>query len=53
MQGVGGYGPNRPIAGNESEESKRANRSIEIRFVLAAPNIGDVKEIGGRLGAGP
>jgi chemotaxis protein MotB len=35
--GVGGYGEERPTASNASEEGRRANRRIDLRFLMAAP----------------
>jgi flagellar motor protein MotB len=35
--GVGGYGEERPVASNETEDGRWANRRIDLRFLMAAP----------------
>jgi chemotaxis protein MotB len=35
--GVSGYGENRPVAPNSSDEGRRKNRRIDLRFLLAYP----------------
>lgn len=35
--GVSGYGANRPVSDNVSDEGRRKNRRIDLRFVLAYP----------------
>jgi flagellar motor protein MotB len=35
--GVSGYGEHRPVADNRSEAGRQANRRIDLRFLMAAP----------------
>ena len=35
--GVGGYGEKRDVASNNTDEGRRANRRIDLRFLMAAP----------------
>ena len=39
---VSGYGKQRPLRPNDSDENKRKNRRVDIRLVMAAPKAGDV-----------
>ena len=41
---VSGYGKQRPIRPNDSDENKRKNRRVDIRLVMAAPKAGDVAD---------
>lgn len=34
---VSGYGENRPISDNDTDENKRMNRRIDLRFVMSTP----------------
>jgi len=36
--GVGGYGEQRSVASNETDEGRRANRRIDLRFLMATPD---------------
>ncbi|WP_409672248.1 flagellar motor protein MotB [Parvibaculum sp.] len=38
--GLSGYGPDRPIAEGDSEEDKRRNRRIDLRFLMTTPDKG-------------
>ena len=40
---VSGYGKQRPIRPNDSDENKRKNRRVDIRLVMATPKAGDVE----------
>ena len=52
VMSVSGYGEMRPIATNETEEGKAANRRIDLRIIMYAPSdIEDVEEVGRRLNA--
>ena len=47
---VSGYGKMRPVASNETEEGKSANRRIDLRFIVYAPkDVEEVEEIGREL----
>lgn len=35
--GLSGYGPDRPIADGDDEQSKKRNRRIDLRFLMMAP----------------
>ncbi|HEY8966280.1 MAG TPA: OmpA family protein [Candidatus Methylacidiphilales bacterium] len=37
LLGISGYGEFRPLADNNTDDGRRTNRRIDIRFVLAAP----------------
>ena len=39
---VSGYGKQRPVRPNDSDENKRKNRRVDIRLVMAAPKADDV-----------
>jgi chemotaxis protein MotB len=43
--GVSGYGENRPVADNSSDEGRRKNRRIDIRFILAYPSKEQVSQM--------
>lgn len=43
VMSVAAYGPDRPVASNQTREGKDTNRRIEIRFIMVAPK--DQKEI--------
>lgn len=38
--GLSGYGPDRPIAQGDSEEAKKRNRRIDLRFLMTTPGEG-------------
>jgi flagellar motor protein MotB len=42
---VAGYGEQRPIAQNDSEDKKRRNRRIDLRFIMATPKPEQVDDI--------
>lgn len=35
--GVSGYGENRPVAPNDTDANKKANRRVDLRFLMARP----------------
>lgn len=35
--GVSGYGENRPVEKNDTDENKKANRRVDLRFLMAHP----------------
>jgi chemotaxis protein MotB len=35
--GVSGYGENRPVAPNDTDENKKSNRRVDLRFLMAHP----------------
>ncbi len=35
--GVSGYGENRPVAPNDSDDHKKSNRRVDLRFLMARP----------------
>ncbi len=41
--GVSGYGENRPVAENSTDEGRRKNRRIDIRFIIAYPSDEQIK----------
>lgn len=41
---VSGYGKQRPIRPNDTDENKRKNRRVDIRLVMAAPKAGGADE---------
>jgi flagellar motor protein MotB len=45
--GVSGYGENRPVADNTSDDGRRKNRRIDLRFILAYPSKEQVSKITG------
>jgi flagellar motor protein MotB len=49
--GVSGYGENRPVAQNDTDENKKSNRRVDLRFLMAHPTDSDLdrarKEIDG------
>jgi flagellar motor protein MotB len=45
LLGVSGYGENRPLVSNDSEEARALNRRIDLRFLMATPNEADLRRI--------
>jgi chemotaxis protein MotB len=45
------YADTRPAAGNDTEEGRRQNRRIDLRFILATPDEGELNEVRRRLQA--
>lgn len=43
--GVSGYGENRPVADNTTDEGRRKNRRIDLRFILAYPTEDQVSKV--------
>ena len=43
--GVSGYGDNRPVGSNNTEDGKRLNRRIDIRFIVAYPTAEQFKKV--------
>jgi chemotaxis protein MotB len=43
--GISGYADQRPVADNASEEGRRKNRRIDIRFVMAYPSKAEIEEM--------
>lgn len=37
LLGVSGYGENRPVAPNDTDENKKGNRRVDLRFLMAHP----------------
>jgi len=47
--GISGYGDQRPVADNVTEEGRQKNRRIDIRFVVAYPSQAEIEEIERKL----
>ncbi len=47
--GTSGYADQRPVADNNSEDGRRQNRRIDIRFVMAYPSRAEIDEMERRL----
>ncbi len=47
--GISGYGEQRPVADNTSEEGRQKNRRIDIRFVMAYPTKAEIEEVERKL----
>jgi chemotaxis protein MotB len=45
VMGISGYGENRPVADNATEEGRQKNRRIDIRFVMAYPSQAEIAEM--------
>jgi chemotaxis protein MotB len=43
--GVSGYGENRPVAENTTEEGRRRNRRIDLRFLVAYPTDEQISKV--------
>lgn len=46
---VSGYGENRPIVNNDTEERRRMNRRIDLRFVMATPRKNATEQVIGKI----
>lgn len=51
LLGVSGYEARRPVAHGESEEARRQNRQIDLRFLVAAPSAVEVSKLRDALDA--
>lgn len=47
--GISGYGEQRPVADNATNEGREKNRRIDIRFVMAYPSQSEIEEMERRL----
>jgi flagellar motor protein MotB len=47
--GISGYGEQRPVADNATDEGRQKNRRIDIRFVMAYPNQVEIEEMERKL----
>jgi chemotaxis protein MotB len=47
--GISGYGEQRPVADNATEEGRQKNRRIDIRFVMAYPSQAEIAEMEDKL----
>jgi flagellar motor protein MotB len=46
LLGISGYGETRPVDSNETEEQRMRNRRIDLRFVLAMPDLDQITVLG-------
>lgn len=51
LLGVSGYEAQRPVSTEDSDEARRLNRRIDLRFLIAAPSEKDLTRIGGEVEA--
>jgi chemotaxis protein MotB len=49
LLGISGYGEQRPVADNSTEEGRQKNRRIDIRFVMAYPSQAEIAEMEDKL----
>lgn len=49
VMGISGYGEQRPVADNATDEGRQKNRRIDIRFVMAYPSQVEVEEMERKL----
>lgn len=49
VMGISGYGEQRPVANNATEEGRQKNRRIDIRFVMAYPSQTEIAEMERKL----
>ncbi len=47
--GISGYGDQRPVASNDTDEGRQKNRSIDIRFVMAYPSKTEIEHMERKL----
>lgn len=47
--GISGYGEQRPVADNATDEGRQKNRRIDIRFVMAYPSEAEIEEMERKL----
>jgi outer membrane protein OmpA-like peptidoglycan-associated protein len=50
---VSGYGRERPVRPNDSDDNKRMNRRIDVRFIMLTPRPEEIEEVERRLNAPP
>ena len=43
---LSGYGEQRPVIGNNTDEQKRQNRRIDVRFIMSTPRVVDLRDDG-------
>ncbi|CAK0763189.1 hypothetical protein CCP4SC76_380003 [Gammaproteobacteria bacterium] len=41
---LSGYGKQRPVKANDTDDNKRQNRRIDVRFIMSTPKIVDLRE---------
>lgn len=51
--GVSGYGENRNVAENSTEEGRARNRRIDVRFLMANPSEAEINRVRAMLGEAP
>lgn len=49
VMGISGYGEQRPVADNATDEGRQKNRRIDIRFVMAYPSRAEIEEMERKL----
>ncbi len=49
VMGISGYGEQRPVADNATDEGRQKNRRIDIRFVMAYPSQAEIEEMERKL----
>ncbi len=47
--GISGYGDQRPVADNNTDEGRQKNRRIDIRFVMAYPSRAEIEDMERKL----
>lgn len=47
--GISGYGDQRPVADNSTDEGRQKNRRIDIRFVMAYPSRAEIEDMERKL----
>ena len=51
--GVSGYGENRPVAPNDTDEHKKGNRRVDLRFLMAHPTDAELERARNELNSEP